>query len=420
MAEKEQTESPITKKLKKIELSSYLPRVRTFSLFWVVILLLLAFLLPIHGKEIWFWSSGPIANPHKMIESDCARCHSQPFHPVQDGDCLACHAMTEHAPNYREISSKHPELEHRCAECHMDHNGDAHLTVKESELCTDCHGDIKKAVPDASNIAGFTDHPEFKAKDTSKIKLNHAVHLKPGLNGVKGRVTLSCNACHELASNFKDIKPIKFENHCQGCHSLGFDDRLPDTQVVHGDSEAVFPALFTAYSKLLLSKETGSVPLESARPGAHVLSLDSPKMMSIKDVVNASRAAEKELFTKTACFLCHETGMKPDSEQTDEKSHYKVTKPEIPDVWFTAAKFNHGAHEEISCESCHGKTRESTKTSDVLLPKIETCKECHTQERKQGMIQSDCVLCHSYHDMKPIHYNNKREISDYLSRISRG
>ena len=48
----------------------------------------------------------------------------------------------------------------------------------------------------------------------------------------------------------------------------------------------------------------------------------------------------------------------------------------------------------VECAGCHANVSTSTKTSDVNLPTIARCSECHSDS---GGARADCVLCHSYH-----------------------
>jgi hypothetical protein len=65
--------------------------------------------------------------------------------------------------------------------------------------------------------------------------------------------------------------------------------------------------------------------------------------------------------------------------------------------WFKHAEFDHGAHQMLVCDTCHQQARKSTKTSDVLVPGIAVCRQCHVAE-KSDAARSGCVECHVYHD----------------------
>ena len=47
----------------------------------------------------------------------------------------------------------------------------------------------------------------------------------------------------------------------------------------------------------------------------------------------------------------------------------------------------------MECSACHAAPT-SKETADVLLPKIETCMQCHAP----GKAESRCFECHAYHD----------------------
>lgn len=446
-----QTDSEVERvsgQLERLRIEHYLPSMSVLLIVITVVGVLGFLVYPFAAKNFSSWNSGPISNSHKLIEGDCKKCHSQPFTQVQDKDCISCHNLTEHSKDLTAFHKTHPNLEVRCAQCHMEHNGDAGLISKDAAFCTSCHANITKLKKDASvlDVVDFASHPQFrvsvkdsngstirvnvddgaKAVDSAQIKLNHALHLKEGLRGKDGPVTLQCNACHQVSPNFKSLEPIRFDKHCRDCHSLGFDERLADSQVPHGDSEAVYPALFTEYTKLLLLNEGKTLP-NPARdqtrmlPGGTALANPTPRPVDAALVASSARAAEKELFTKTGCFLCHSFTEKPEQLRTDTNSHYDVTKPEIPDAWFTKARFSHGAHEEFSCESCHEKTRKSTKTTDILLPGKKLCQDCHGDgpHAKTGFVTSGCAECHSYHDPLGIPAEKKHSIADYLKTLTR-
>ena len=435
-----------SKLLKSLRVESYLPSMRI--LIWGVTLVCtgILFVFPLSSKRMESWSSGPISNSHKLIEADCKKCHAEPFMQVQDRECLSCHAMTEHAKGIESFNQHHPELKSRCGECHIEHEGDHGLISHDPGFCVSCHADMNALKTDATveNVASFANHPQFrinvtdtsgvtsrvslddtvKAVDSSQIKLNHEVHLKAGLRGKDGPLTLECNACHELNANFKTLKPISFDKHCRDCHSLGFDEQLPNVEVPHGDSEAIYPALFTEYTKLLLLKDVRGLPetsneMQRRIPDGAVTEASPELPVNIELIAQSARTAERELFTKTGCFLCHTYSEKLEAERSDTNSHYTVVKPNIPEVWFTAARFSHGAHEEFSCESCHDKTRTSTKTTDLLIPGKKLCQECHAQEQRVGFVKSGCVECHSYHDALGFPEQRKQDIVEFLHELTR-
>ena len=69
----------------------------------------------------------------------------------------------------------------------------------------------------------------------------------------------------------------------------------------------------------------------------------------------------------------------------------------MPAHWFNHAVFDHSAHAAVRCDSCHSLALTSTKTSDVLIPGIESCRSCHSGTGNASA-ESGCFLCHQYHD----------------------
>lgn len=337
----------------------------------------------------------------------------------------------------------------------MEHEGDSGLTVKKSEACTDCHGDIrsKNSRATTANVPSFAGHPEFsvpivpalpgsaelsrvrlsdKAKltDNSNIKLNHEIHLKGPLRSQTGSKVLQCRSCHESAADGRSLKPISFKMHCQECHSLGFDSRLPDKQVPHGNSpDEIFNFLYAEYAKLYLASKQDPKTQEAfqlrAKPGADIRQEVAPDADTVtRDfVLRESRSAEEMLFTKTACQLCHNvdrrSDMSEDAPRKESQSLFRIFPPQIPNHWMTQARFSHDAHDALQCESCHAGVKSSKDTKDVLLPGIDTCKNCHADPGNKTLVKSDCSMCHSFHDKLPLEAARQQKIEELMT-ISRG
>ncbi len=427
--------------LRAFQIESHLPSMRMILLTLSALTLLACGVYPLITKRFVSWNSGPISNAHSLIASDCTKCHAEPFKQVQDRECLSCHQMTDHSQSLAAFTIQHPNLQMRCATCHMEHNGDHGLRLKDAEFCTSCHASMPTLKPDSKLLAvgHFSDHPQFRVTvanqagakervslddharlgDQAQIKLNHAVHLKPGLRGRDGPTTLTCQSCHQLDSDFRQMRPISFDSHCRDCHNLGFDERLPDVQVPHGDAEGVYPALFTEYSKLLMPRAGGSEVVEPARRFPSGEEVQPHASMDIATVEQSAREAETQLFTRTGCFLCHSYSAKDLAEQTPSNSHYRITPPNIPAVWLPAARFSHGAHEEFSCQSCHEGAPKSTETKDVLLPGIQLCRDCHEQGARPGYVESGCGECHTYHAAIGFPNEKKHTIAEYLRGLTR-
>jgi len=97
---------------------------------------------------------------------------------------------------------------------------------------------------------------------------------------------------------------------------------------------------------------------------------------------------EPTLFGKQGCGYCH-------TLEGDEPSSVGVVPPAIPARWLPHSRFDHAAHRPLACTECHGGATASDKTTDVLLPRLETCSECH---KPRAGARAVCVECHRYHD----------------------
>jgi len=68
-----------------------------------------------------------------------------------------------------------------------------------------------------------------------------------------------------------------------------------------------------------------------------------------------------------------------------------------PDRFFGHGWFSHADHKQEKCESCHA-AKTSRSATDLLLPGIGKCRECHLgEDSKNAKVPSGCVMCHSYH-----------------------
>jgi hypothetical protein len=92
------------------------------------------------------------------------------------------------------------------------------------------------------------------------------------------------------------------------------------------------------------------------------------------------------------CRWCH-------TEKSDPRKRPnglpEYAAPNIPARWLKHAVFKHASHRMLACTACHPATPRK-RTSDVLLPQIHTCMECHRAGDRRA--RSDCVECHSYHE----------------------
>jgi pSer/pThr/pTyr-binding forkhead associated (FHA) protein/NAD-dependent SIR2 family protein deacetylase len=320
----------------------------------------------------------------ELIGNNCRACHD-PWRGVSDTSCTECHGKLPHAEN--QIGAP------ACADCHSEHRGVAKLSAAADATCVSCHGDIAAHVKDPAALAAqpkenlriltFGDqHPDFTPRsDPDTLRFNHALHLKAGgvFNGEGRREELQCTQCHKLVETKGkvDPAPISFKSHCQRCHKLTFDPRFPDVEVPHGGDPAdVYGFVLATYAG---NRDIiGKSPEEVRR----ILTQRPPSTPDQGAVLNA------EQVVKVKCSKCHIL------QRSGKRLAAKP--PEILTRWFLKAKFTHTPHRTLPCESCHEKVRQSTNTSDVLMPVRKDCTGCHGGP--SAKTSSSCATCHEYHE----------------------
>src|SRR3546814_11261372 len=65
--------------------------------------------------------------------------------------------------------------------------------------------------------------------------------------------------------------------------------------------------------------------------------------------------------------------------------------------------FDHDAHKETACADCHTTAPRSKQASDLLVPGLSQCRDCHVGEsgarlaKVETATASPCALCPEYH-----------------------
>lgn len=369
-------------------------------------------LLPDDG----FWSSGPVHSAHSTTAAECNACHVRPFQRVPDAACTECHDAIAHVDNVA------PNVvgEIRCATCHKEHNEPEQLVNRHQRLCADCHadlGDDSVLLPASDFLDG---HPEFRVSlmqpaddetwvsmridldeaadaNRSNLKFDHSAHLDPdGIIGPQGTVVVQCVDCHQLDAAGALMRPIAMDEHCSGCHTLTFDPDDPDRVVPHGDPPAVVQELVEYYSARLLGGDVESNAPRVRRPGQTLTREDRDRVAAEARSMALDVAAD--LFERQACATCH--AVTRTSEDADLPWHVQPVR--LTNAFYPHARFVHTAHdtEVTGCETCHAATA-STTAQDLLMPGIETCRDCHgsgvARRNDASQIPSTCIMCHGFH-----------------------
>lgn len=399
------------------------------------------------------YASGPLSTVHSFTGKKCDTCHQPELQAgfikigfrrhVSDSACLSCHQ----APAHQALQTFTPT----CASCHTEHVGSQHLRQTADESCVQCHGDlqVKSGSPRYQTaIYNFdTKHPEFAPlrdnfRDPGTIKLNHSVHMKAGLLGPNAQpVEMQCQDCHRPAADqsapwkygqaravntalqtddphnpqmpSEPIRPSAgraymaaptYASACQNCHALQFDSHFTESaphdkpQVVH---DFIVKKLMDYIRQHPEAVHEPSRPLRVMFGGTISREPQTPRIARNAEewIKFHTEDAEQLLWHKT-CQQCHSLSYSQ-TGGNESASLPEVAPSRIKAVWLPNAVFSHYAHVSINCQSCHTKTVSSMETSDVLIPSISTCQECHNgQPTKLGYSENGCFLCHQYHDWK--------------------
>ncbi len=340
------------------------------------------------------YTPGPISNGHKLFEKNCSECHIKSFDVVPNEACLKCHSDLDH---HVDQQTHVP----RCTECHVEHQGHTLVETVSSANCAACHSHLERK--DGQKISYDTSiskldkgHPDFRFLSNANwpqtaIKLNHKIHMKADLEKADGtKTTLQCRDCHTVdvkndpKGNYRNAD-LSYETQCRSCHLLGFDRQFPTIVAPHKKPEEVRAFLTNFYKDQLQKNPLIIHPAESRKLpgplGEKIENLSGPHWVSSK-----ISAAEKDLLGRT-CLECHvwkyESGQLP-----------IVTPVKIPKTALKLGRFDHAAHRGMTCAECHTRALTSEKTSDQLIPGVQTCITCHTQN---GLGRESCFECHRYH-----------------------
>jgi predicted CXXCH cytochrome family protein len=393
-----------------------------------------------HADEIW--SSGSLSQAHAGLKSNCTACHVKPFEAVRDTACKTCHiSVHDHGDPFR-LARARPDLGRwrrielafkerfdippgRCVECHTEHEGKQAMPVAAQRFCADCHGDLRKRLPDTKlpDAGDFgRSHPEFRPvliagwsgtqpllrrfsldsapSERSGLKFPHAMHLS-GTNGVAQMArrlsgshgfgsALECKDCHDPAPDGARFQPVDMEQDCAMCHDLAFDRSGGTLRTLrHGEPAQVVAELRDFYRGRSAPRPSVLAPAARRRPG------DAPDLHNRIQFARGPGSAERAIrgvFSEGgACYDCHQVEAPPPGSL-----NFRIRPVAFPLRYLHKGWFDHRAHATQSCSSCHAAER-SNAASDLLIPNVTSCRTCHGGEGSSKPVQSSCAMCHDYH-----------------------
>ena len=382
-----------------------------------------------------FWNSGPLHQVHQQAIGDrCDTCHQKLFQRVQDQACTECHRTTHDHILPARLTMTELGPTPRCATCHREHNEPASFLVNSGDsMCVDCHGDpahgFGKIEMDPVKGFGLERHPEFKphllmsksiaagggfayewkdtiaqldkASEQSNLKFSHQQHLDPDQVLRRGdSKPMNCADCHRLETDGEHFEPISMEGKCASCHELTFDPGAPDRQLPHGKPREVILTLQDYFTRKFSDPNAGRAPRERRRLPGHD---DDEETCTGAPFDCAMRSARREIdsqFTRRGCIGCHGV---IDTQAQDVFDRYQVIPIRFARDYFPANRFDHRSHQiqgkligDDACLSCHA-AKKSEDSSDLMVPGITKCTECHGDKAAAERVTVQCVSCHGYH-----------------------
>ena len=402
---------------------------------------------------------------------------------LMDQACLQCHPTRGlHLPQstglaLRAVSSE-LNIVHAtsCAVCHREHAGAQRMALPERQSCATCHDHadelrrtrrslkLDQAIVAASGenrdlgdglvrfiaaprpvgtlpaFANYSDgHPPFGYEqpgslDPGDLKFNHARHLRGDLPAVK-KGKLDCATCHQPGPGGVFDQPIRYEKHCQECHSLQIQPSLPQLRVPHGDPEKAryfLASLGTSFDAALRADGLTDPTEIARRVEIETQALRRRGLNTLEDLerrvflegdprddatTRLMRAGNPKFLTE--CAKCH-------TVTPGGANHAPIVHPpHLAERWVQRGPFTHLPHEHMACADCHGAASKSKLTSDILLPPQALCAECHrpqaataaqpweavktstaptphspalaAAQRSAGGVKWDCQSCHTFH-----------------------
>jgi len=417
-------------------------------------------------------------HPHQIakMEGSCTSCHiehrGEEVSLTETGDrtCTQCHSQVDRFVDsqFREdlpqdsvsITSfpfQHPEFRSQASDpTKLKFNHQLHLSpgIKISDerraawTLADVSADVRARYRRPKAEGEAQDQSDEKSDDMTVVQLDCRdchVSLADKTAGVGAGADASLIDFKNLPRNQPPLEtgaymlPVKYADHCQGCHPLAVDRPAqgdPQGKSAGHANEIPHGVQGVALRQLLLGQyreqQIDEQPKQkTSRSRIRPLPGESPN----RPARPADAAAEQRLrqiethVREVVCKKCHESGA-----LTEPNAPITVEPVNMPAVWLQKSHFNHRAHRSVKdCQECHD-ARSSTKTSDVLIEGIAKCRECHTpvtssrastsstatSESAGSVIKAGadfrCVECHRYHrgdlsvfDPEAAHVHGKTE-----------
>ncbi len=402
------------------------------------------------------WSSGPLSRGHASLQQNCAACHARPFESVRDASCTSCHTQVHDHADQARMRTAAPDLggwrrvqasiagffgqdPGRCVDCHTEHEGAQEMVPTRQQFCADCHSDLRGRLADTrlGDASDFeTGHPQFQPsvlvrwdgetprtqrvsldrnpREMSNLRFPHDLHLNAtgGVAQMGRRLgaqygfgqSLECRDCHVPTPDGVRFAPVNMEADCGMCHSLAFE-RIGGTvrTLRHGEPRQVVADILSwARGNRAEALDLGGGP--RSRPGdVNQIRAAIQFARARSDASPTAMAAVRQAFTPDgACGECHQV------EAPSSGFDFRIRPVAFPVRYLQHGWFSHRPHQNAqrpgramvtdsqACLSCHTANR-SSEATDLMVPNVASCRDCHGGETTSLPVPSNCAMCHDYH-----------------------
>jgi len=405
------------------------------------------------------WQAGS-----QVINGQCQACHAGPLHHGQPnaGELSACAEC--HRDHRGQDASLVRVDDSTCTSCHS--NLAEHRSATAKPLARPVTGSVSRFDGNAAHHPEFRalekdpgrlefNHALHQAKgftlqkggkDFTFAQVAEAERTRFGWSPAQGLDSavppLGCGSCHKLDSREyvetgartatsgailparaarAYLLPVTYENHCRACHPLEFDAKSSGKKVRHGlsprevldDLRQFYSAQAVEADPKLLGRfipprpKPGSPPespFVQARQAVDDKVLTAARILFGSSVDDETLRREELPAGRRGCVECHHlSGATGPLVRSDAISKIDIVPVKVPTVWFERAAFDHSAHRAVDCIACHSAAQRSKRSSDVLLPGITNCLQCHGPSsdgggQARGGAGNSCTECHRYHN----------------------
>lgn len=345
-------------------------------------------------------SPGRLAQAHAELEGvgNCTQCHDLGRPGISNTKCLQCH--TPLRERIAERKGLHGSLGNRnCASCHKDHFGPDFAMVRFDTATFD-HGSVGYTLRLAHLEAGC------RSCHTPALVVDASVRAYATRHRSLARTYLglgsSCTSCHQE----DNVHGRQFGTRsCASCH-------LEDTW----EKASRFSHDSTRYALTGRHREVACADCHKSV---------TPAGSTEPEVQYAGVRAQ----TCTTCHADYHRGAMP---QRCEQCHSTEGWQLLRNRTGFEATFNHqrtafalrGAHETLSCASCHNPRRPATAAIRMSWPRAERgamypapdaarCTSCHVDAHEGALAKTaggttDCTSCHAESGWSPSSYDVAR------------